>query len=89
MTVSDLTPATLLILEILEARSSNDKETLYNQLYRAITHEFKDQFTEDPPANLEKAIACLVKFFEDKQEFEKCTKLHQAGYEIYNRTEQE
>ena len=53
-------------------------------MFLAITGVYKDKLIEAKPKDLFFAISDLIKFYEAREEYEKCHKLNQIGFEIYN-----
>ena len=60
------------------------KNVFYDKMYETILGVCKDELIETKPKELFFAISDLIKFYEAREEYEKCHKLNQVGYEIYN-----
>jgi hypothetical protein len=71
-------------LELLIANKSDDKSLIYDKMYVAITSVYKESLIKYKPKELSFAIKQLIQFYQSKEEYEKCHKLNQVGYEIYN-----
>jgi hypothetical protein len=74
----------IMLLELIAARHDGDKNVYYEKIYEAITSVYKESLIKKKPKELGFAINELIKFYQSKEEYEKCHKLNQVGYEIYN-----
>jgi hypothetical protein len=74
----------IMLLEIITAKNSDDKNVFYDKMFEAITGVCKDKLIEAKPKDLFFAISDLIKFYVAREEYEKCHKLNQIGFEIYN-----
>jgi hypothetical protein len=74
----------IMLLEIITAKNSDDKNVFCDKMFEAITGVYKDKLIEAKPKDLFFAISDLIKFYEAREEYEKCHKLNQIGFEIYN-----
>jgi hypothetical protein len=71
-------------LGLVIANKSDDKSLIYDRMYVAITSVYKESLIKNKPEELSFAINELIQFYQSKEEYEKCHKLNQVGYEIYN-----
>jgi hypothetical protein len=71
-------------LGLVIANKSDDKSLIYDRMYVAITSVYKESLIKNKPEELGFAINELIQFYQSKEEYEKCHKLNQVGYEIYN-----
>jgi hypothetical protein len=71
-------------LGLVIANKSDDKSLIYDRMYVTITSVYKESLIKDKPEELSFAINELIQFYQSKEEYEKCHKLNQVGYEIYN-----
>jgi hypothetical protein len=74
----------IMLLELLSARDSKDKNVLYSKIYEAITSVFKQGLIKEKPKELFPILLELIKYYEANEEYEKCHKLNEVGFEIYN-----
>lgn len=74
----------LMLLELVHARMSNNKEQLYEKLYVAITNLFKKELINTKPPELCYVISELIAFYQMREEYEKCQRLNEVGYEVFN-----
>lgn len=73
-----------MLLELVAARQDGDKNVYYEKIYEAITTVYKENLITNKPKELGFVINELIQFYQSKEEYEKCQKLNQVGYEIYN-----
>jgi hypothetical protein len=74
----------IMLLELITARNSDEKSVFYEKIYEAITCVYKEALIKAKPKELCFAISVLIKFYEYREEYEKCHKLNQVGFEVYN-----
>lgn len=74
----------VMLLELITARNNAEKSLFYAKMYEAITSVFKQGLIKEKPKELYLVIAELIKFYEVREDYEKCQKLNQVGMEIYN-----
>jgi hypothetical protein len=74
----------IMLLELITARNSDDKSMFYEKIYEAITSVYKDGLIKAKPNELCFVLFYLIKYYEAREEYEKCHKLNQVGFEIYN-----
>ena len=74
----------IMLLELIKARNSDDKSVFFEKIYEAITIVYKEALIKDKPKELCFVISDLINFYETREEYEKCHKLNQVGFEIYN-----
>jgi hypothetical protein len=63
---------------------NNNIEQYYGKLYEAITNVFKLDLIKTKPLEVNSVINELVIYYSQLEEYEKCHKLNQTGYEIFN-----
>lgn len=68
------------------AKGSKEKDydTYHQEAYHIITGVHRHDLSFSKTQCMVEYIAILVNYFELKEEYEKCTILHQTGYEIFN-----
>ncbi len=82
--MEELNDYSKLLLELIHARMKFNQEQLYEKLYETITVDFKKDFIKIKPISLSSVISVLIEFYIERKEYEKCQKLNEVGYEIYN-----
>ena len=76
-----------LLLELMALRESN-YDLFLNKLYEALTGEFKYRISDDAPVTEKKdALSIMIKYFENKEEYEKCAKLKALEEELQTKHE--
>lgn len=75
---------TNMLIELIKVRNNTDKSLFFNKMYEAIVIVMKQELIKEKPKELFLAITELIKYFESREEFEKCHMLNQVGMEIYN-----
>jgi len=74
----------IILLELIAARNNADENVYFEKIYEAITCVYKESLIQNKPNELGLIIIELIKFYQAREEYEKCHKLNQVGYEIYN-----
>jgi hypothetical protein len=74
----------MLLLDLILLRAKENTDTYYYKMYDAITVSYKAALIKEKPIEIMSDINKLVKYFEKKEEYEKCLVLHQLGFEIFN-----
>lgn len=68
----------------VKVSKEKDYDTYHQEAYQIITGVHKHDLSFSKTQFMVECIAILVNYFELKEEYEKCTILHQTGYEIFN-----
>jgi hypothetical protein len=63
---------------------SKEYDTFCNDLYQLLMALPRKDLIDFKSLEAERWIPILVAYFESKEEFEKCSKLHKLGYKIFN-----
>ena len=82
--MEELNEYSVILLELVQARMSNNLEQLYDKLYFAITDLFKKELINKKPTELCSVISELITFYKSREEYEKCQRLNELGYEVFN-----
>lgn len=70
------------LLELVSLRTE-DKDKFYTKLYEAITVIFKERILKSKEEfDYTKSILLLISYFQEKEEFEKCTELQKLYNEL-------
>lgn len=79
-----LNESSVMLLELVHARMNQNEEQLYGKLFEAITGLFKKDLIKTKPVELSTVVRALIEFYQEQEEYEKCHRLNEVGYEIYN-----
>jgi hypothetical protein len=82
--VEELYEHTILLLELVHCRQNETNELFYNKFYEAITGSLRRKLILHKPKEIVDAIDVLIKYYESREQYEKCAALHKLGFEIYN-----
>lgn len=73
-----------MLLGLVHARMNHNEEQLYGKLFEAITGLFKKDLIKMKPVELSAVVRELIKFYQEREEYEKYQSLNEVCYEIYN-----
>ena len=72
-----------LLLELMHLKQT-DYDKFMRKLYEAVSREFKDALhNNDPLTEKERVLDTIIKYFEEREEYEKCANLKKMADSLH------